>query len=549
MYKRIFFCLVLIPASMSLFAQENNEGQLSGNFQMDAQYYREDTLIGAVVVPEQIAVNSYTNFRYTKGRFGTGVRFEAYMPPINGYKDQYKGIGIPYKYASYDAGLLQITVGNFYEQYGSGLTLRSYEEKNLGYDNAFEGVRVRSSPYKGVYLKGLVGRQRNFWNYSGLVRGVDAEVNINRLCDSLNNSKAQLSFGGSFVSKYQADMDNTYKYPENVAAGAGRINFSYSRFMLTAEYAYKANDPSTVNHKIYKPGEALMISATYSQKGLGVFVSAKRIDNMSFHSDRTATESELNINYVPDITKNHTYSLAAMYPYATQLNGEMGIQSEVLYTIKKGSKIGGKYGTNITVNYSAVTNIHKEAPSDTSLIDVDGTLGYRSEFFWTGPDLLFSDFNICISRKFTKDFKASFTYLYQSYNQDEIHGANSKQTHGMIYSGIYIADMTYKLNSKTAVRLELEELTTKNDYGDWCMAIVELSIPHFFFTVMDQYNYCNPDPDMRVHYYCAAVGFSKGAHRIELGYGKKRAGQLCVGGICRAVPASNGLTLSIVSSF
>jgi hypothetical protein len=66
---------------------------------------------------------------------------------------------------------------------------------------------------------------------------------------------------------------------------------------------------------------------------------------------------------------------------------------------------------------------------------------------------------------------------------------------------------------------------------------------------MDVYNYGNETDAKQVHYYKAAAGFMKGTTQISLSYGKQREGILCVGGVCRAVPAANGLLLSITSSF
>ena len=45
------------------------------------------------------------------------------------------------------------------------------------------------------------------------------------------------------------------------------------------------------------------------------------------------------------------------------------------------------------------------------------------------------------------------------------------------------------------------------------------------------------------------TGFIKGANRFEIGYGKKREGIFCVGGVCKLVPSSNGFNLSVSSSF
>jgi len=82
------------------------------------------------------------------------------------------------------------------------------------------------------------------------------------------------------------------------------------------------------------------------------------------------------------------------------------------------------------------------------------------------------------------------------------------------------------------------------------MALVEYSIsPHWFMAVFDEYNYNNHNEDLRVHYPNVSLGYTKGANRITIGYGKQREGLLCVGGVCRNVPASNGVSLSVTSSF
>jgi len=96
-----------------------------------------------------------------------------------------------------------------------------------------------------------------------------------------------------------------------------------------------------------------------------------------------------------------------------------------------------------------------------------------------------------------------------------------------------------------------------------------------FYAVLDQYNYSNPDASkitstfkqnavtellditgldswrgqLNLHYFLLSTGYTKGAHRIALNFGKQRAGIFCVGGVCRNVPASNGISISITSSF
>lgn len=549
---RFSFTLVIICCFFRLSAQTQNEGQLHGNFQFDLQSYKEDSLINAPEANEKVLSNSYANFIYTKGDFTAGFRYEGYLNTLKGISSKNDGVGVPYRFASYKAHELEITVGTFYEQFGTGLTLRAYEEKALGYDNAIDGVRVKFDPLPGISVKGVIGKQRYYFDKGpGLVRGIDGEISANDLFKKLSDMKTRIILGGSFVSKYESDRNPVYVLPENVGATAGRLNIIRGKFNFYSEYAYKINDPSSENNYIYKEGQAALFNATFSQKGLGIVFNAKRIDNMGFRSERDATGNDLLISYLPLIAKSHAYSLPAMYPYATQSLGETGIQGEVMYKFKKETFIGGKYGTNVNLNFSRIVPINKYAVNDTTAIMEAGTLGYKSDmsdyFNELGKDsLYYQDFNIEITKKWSKKLLMILTYQNLIFNYKAI-----RVTHtGYVYANSGVADLTYKINDNNAIRFELQALFTRQDMGNWAMGLAEYSIaPHWFFTVMDQYNYGNDDPDRRMHYYTCSIGFIKEANRIQIGYGRQREGVLCVGGICRTVPASNGLIVSITSSF
>lgn len=521
---------------------------------MDAQYYKVDSAIGAFPVPEKMMMNSWTNITYSSGNFNAGLRYETYLNPVNGYDPRYKGTGIPYWFVDYKTGQFRVTAGHLYEQFGSGMIFRTYEEHNLGYDNSLNGIRIKFSPVKGVELKGIYGTQRYFWDKGpGIVRGGDVEINMNELVKSLENSKLKFQIGGSFVSKYQADEEiynnNQEKLilPLNVAAGAGRINISYSNFGFNAEYAQKMNDPNAMNNFIYKKGESLLLTASYNRKGLGIILQAKRLDNMNYKSKRTETGNVLDINYLPAITKQQTYTLAAFYPYATQPNSEMGLEAQVNYKIKKNTVFGGKYGTDLAVNFSGINSIVKNLINDSTSLGESGTLGYTSPFFKVGDVKYFRDFNIEIGHKFSKSFKLLFTYMYEDYNIDVIEGHPGEP---LVHADIFIADMTYKITPTKAIRLETQALLTQEDEGNWMMGLLEYTVaPKWFVSVADQWNNGNEDTGRRFHYPLVAVAYNNDANRVQLSYGKQREGIVCVGGVCRNVPASNGFTLSVTTSF
>ncbi|HLN53300.1 MAG TPA: DUF6029 family protein [Lentimicrobium sp.] len=556
--RKLFFAVIaLIITAGAASAQDLLSGKVSGNFQLDAQVYKADSAIGANEVKEQMLMNAFANLLYTQGNFNAGVRFESYLNPIQGYDVRYKGTGVPYWFASWEKESFGITVGHFYEQFGSGMTLRSYEERTLGYDNAIKGARIVFKPVEGITLKGLIGTQRFFWEQGpGLVRGVDGEIVLNDIFKkAFIGSSPRVTLGGNFVSKYEPSSeivvgkngDLLLILPENVAMASGRMNVNYKGFILDGEYAYKFNDPSEINGYIYKPGQSLLLQATYSKKGFGVILSGKVTDNMSFKSSRTEDGSVLDINYLPALTRQHAYSLSAMYPYATQPNGEVAIQGQLNYKFKKDSPLGGKYGTDVAVNFSRITSLKRTAINDSIPIGEGGTLGYKTDFFDFGDDLYFQDFNIEIQHKFNTDFKALVSWVNLNYNIDVIEGHTGEP---MVKANIFIADATYKFSTKTSLKTELQHLSTKQDDGDWAQAMLELNFaPTWFITVMDQYNYGNENKDKRFHFPMVALGYTQDANRLQVSYGKQREGIICIGGVCRAVPASNGLTITLTSSF
>ncbi len=546
-HQKILSASLFLIAALTSVVKAQNNSPIHGNFQLDAQYYFKDSLIGAPEVPQKLLSNGFANFEYEKGNFSAGLRYESYLDPILGYDTRYQGSGIPYRYLRYNTGDLEVTAGSFYEQFGSGIILRAYEERGLGYDNAIDGFRVKYVPVRGVTVKGLIGRQRSFFTTAeGILRAADIEWDINESCDSMAGNKTMWIVGGSFLSKFQKDEDPVFNLPENVAAGSGRISMNSGGWSANAEYAYKINDPSGGNGYIYKDGQAVLLNVGYTRKGFGALLGAKRIDNMNFRSDRDATGTNLMINYLPALTKNHTYSLAALYPYATQPNGEIGIQGEVFFNFKAGSTLGGKYGTDVSVNYSRAQAIEK------TVIDTVGNpeaidLGYTSGFLKFGKEIYFEDFNIDITKKLSKKLRMHLLYMYLHYNKSIVEGRASEPT---VYAHISVLELGYKFNSKNNLRTELQHLYTKHDKQNWAVLLLEYSIaPHWFIAGFDQYNYGNDVIDQRIHYFTGTLGYSRKSNRITIGYGRQRAGIFCVGGVCRNVPASNGFLMSITSSF
>ena len=553
--KKHYLAALKISAALLLFsgnlsAQNSNDpGVVTGNISVMVQQYNDDDQIGAVAPPEKIAMNGFSNILFRKGKFNAGIRIESYNPSLLGYPPGYNGTGIGYFFGTFSTDRLSVTAGTFYEQFGSGMILRTYEENNLGIDNSIIGVRVKYNAGKGIYLKGVYGTQRFKFDYKiipgpGIVRGFDADWQINDAFQGMANSKTRYVIGGSFVSKYQDDKNPDLIVPENVGSGAARFSLFSSWISFSGEYVYKINDPSADNSYIYKNGEALLFNVNLFAKGFGLALAAKSTDNMSFRSNRNESLTYLLINYNPALTKVHTYILiSTLYPYGTNILGEVSYQADFDYKFAKNTSLGGKYGTFIGINYAISL-----APKRHFLNDLEtNRIGYTTKLFDASDSLFYSDFNIEIGKKFTKSFKAKITYFNIAFNAD----ANLvTEAHGMIYSNAVVFEGVYKFNRKNSLRFELQGLFTQQDRGNWTAIVLEYNIsPHWFFVLIDQYNIGNPDESKRVHYLYGTVGYIRKTTRISLAYGRQREGIFCVGGVCRAVPASNGVNLTITSSF
>lgn len=542
--------LVLFAFSSSIYGQK--ELSIKGNVETTFQYLNADSLIGAVQPDSKALLNAYGNVYANFYGFRAGVRLESYLPRIQGYPDRFDGTGIGMRYVAWGNNFVDVTLGSIYEQFGSGILLRAYEDRALGYDNMIDGVRLKIMPYKGITIKGVYGNQRlNFQGgkiikSTGVTRGVDVEFSLGNIFEKIAEKELQFTIAGTFVSKYQKDDNDEWILPQNVGSYGARVNMLYKGFSASFDYARKENDPSVDNNYIYNTGQAALINLGYTRKGLGILLSAKSADNMSYRSDRTKSLQDVFINYLPALTKTHTYNLVAtLYPYATQPLGETAFQGEVLYTIPKGSKIGGKYGMPIEVNFStAYAPIHHTSGygNDSSRVMYQGRLFDKSNLkYW-------QDFNVKISRKFNKHFEMSLAYFNIQLNNDISKVTNNAT--GIINSHIGVAELEYKINPKHAIRAELQGLFTKKDNGNWATLVLEYTIsPHWFFSIIDQYNYGNPLKDKRLHHIVGAVGYTHESSRIMVSYGRQRAGIFCVGGVCRYVPASNGLTIMFTQSF
>jgi len=525
--------LMIIGIQQNTEAQSINnyiKGHFNGSFENYTQSYMQDDKIGAFMPQDKIGSNSFLKLDYNFSKFSAGIQFESYLPSILGFfpiptSNQSKIVN---KYFKYTDNKFSVQVGDFYEQFGSGLIFRAFENRQIGINNAHEGFDIHVEPTDFLKLKVIYGRPRKLFEYANTVsRGVDAEVNINSLL-KLKEKENGLSIllGGSYVSKFEEYTGAIDNFPSTINAYAGRLDISTNDLSISTEYVDKSKDPNLLNNLSFEKGKAFQLDAAYTKNNFGVTATYRGIYNMNFISERDVEFGSLApVNYLPALTKQHDYLTSNIYVYAAQGKGESGFQTDLFYTFKSGTALGGKYGTKLSFNASLF-----------------GSLKDSNNIFGIGDEKYYRDINMEIKKKLSKKMEITIGLQQIFYNSSVIQAVSSEDVNAYV---VAIGGL-YKFAPKKSIRFKAEHLSTQNDQGSWASALAELSLsgPYAFYA-SDLFNYGKT----KNHYYNFGASVTKNATRFSLGFGKQRAGLFCVGGICRFVPASYGFTASLTTSF
>ncbi len=565
MIKNISALVVLLACGLISQAQETEDqnkikGRFYGGLESNMQYYVDDPKLGDFEFDDRFRSNNYLNANYNYGKFTAGVQVEAYEAnSLLNYNPKFEGTNLATFYVNYKSDKVDITLGHFYEQFGSGLLLRTWEDRALGINNALRGARIVYRPNHNIRLTGLYGKQRSGFDVTdGDIYGFDSEF---YLTDWLQLEKSDLSVGASYVGRYEETNIENPDFSELTSAMAFRFNYYLGSFYVNGEANYKTEDAvinanNDISNDLVKDGSAYQINLGYTKSGLGIDLTLRRLENMGFFSERKpevidANNTSINyndkiMNYVPGLTKQHHSNLANIYVFQAQYrvgnldvdilkSGETGGQLDVYYTFKKGTSLGGKYGTEIAANFASWYNLageYRYFPQE-----------YDTQFFGRGQKY-FSDYNLEVRKRFSKNWRTGFYYVHQYYDKRLVEGGDQ------VNADIVAVENVISLPNKKSLRVELEHMWADADRRNWAGATVEFNFNRNLSVYFwDIYNYGTKKEAEKNHYFNFGGAYRFGATRIALNYGRQRGGLVCVGGVCRFVPENTGFTLNLSTSF
>jgi len=559
--KQLLLALTMFIAGSALSAQNNS--RITGSLQTNGNFFIRNEAIGASGTPQydfqKFGAESWLNLNYSNWGFDVGVRFDVFnnsnlFNPLGSYSAE--GIGRWFVQKKIDK--FEFAGGYLYDQIGSGIIFRAYEERALLIDQALYGVRAAYNFNENWRLRAFTGRmKRQFSNYGTTVRGAALEGYIKP--DSTKS--LSLAPGVGVVARTYDDETigqiigtiagynprdsigvqyNTYAVTFYNTLTAGAFSWylegaTKTKDVLTDPAAFQAD--GTVGKLVNRPGYTFYSSVSYAAKGLGVTVEWKRTRDFAFRNTPFDNGIQGPLNFLPPMARQNTFRLPARFAPATQELGEQAIQVDIKYKINKALSVG--------INFSDI-----RLPEGASLyreIAPEFTWKHKRKWQLTGGIQLIH-YNILQyqAKKDAPDTEDPVGFL----------GGGSAN---YVDALTPYAEWFYKFTPRKSLRIEAQYLLSDDEFGSWINVGAEYgSAPHWLFFASNMYKIAHKNPARYesektrfdgIFYPSVGAAYTHKANRFSIAYVKQVEGINCAGGICRYEPAFHGVRLNMGATF
>ena len=530
-------CIVAL-AMISILSHA--QSSLTGSLQMNTNVFLKDESIGAANTPqyesEIIGGELWLDLLYNHKGYEVGLRFDVFensnlLNPNDSYSDL--GIGKLFLRKQFKSTLVEL--GSIYQQIGSGIIFKSYEERPLLIDNALIGAHLHQSLFSDWSIRLMGGKQKNLFNfYDSWLFGGSVEGFV-----SLGKNVILLPGAGVLVKRYDdrqieslissvqgySPLDSVTLY-RNVIASTFFNTLSWGGFSWYSEVAFKQYDvyfdPDLVRQGFGSEGliggfddeNGLVIynSLSLGVNSFGLSLEWKRTENFVLRSDPFVELNRGLVSFLPPMSRINSFRLKSRYVPATQEIGENAFQMDLRYSFSKKLQMNQYFSLIKTL---------------------DG-------------DPLYKEFDLEMTFKQKRDYQVKGGVQLQEYNQGIYEGKGAVP---LVKTVIPYVEYLKRWDRTKSVRVEMQLLRTKEDFGSWMFALIEFAkAPHWSISASDMYNY-DPKKTGKIHYPRFDVTYIKKQHRLSLSYVKQVEGVVCAGGICRLEPAFSGFRLSLQSNF
>jgi thiol-disulfide isomerase/thioredoxin len=438
-------------------------------------------------------VENWLDVAYQFGDFRTGVMLNHQQPSEEGNRRT----EVVHRYFEFTAGQFDVRAGHFYGMFGRGLVWNSYEDRFIRVDTALDGLYAKGSfgPVAVQAMSGATGTTPTLSDPEGTlttqvdVRGLDVEWRAAR----------GVSVGAAAVT-YVPELLPASDETKREWVGTGRVNVNHELASLYLEYGKKTGyefDRTTLDKD-----EGL---GFYGNLGvyLGpVSLSVERSDYDRFRV-LERVDGKQPLNRPPALVREHVYSLLGRKPHNLNPNDEKGWQIEANADLGQGWAVLGN-----------VSRVEEHA----------------------GPTLYEEAYGH-IEQEHLGPFRVRAGFGYQD-------------SEGAIRQTV-VADATYYASDDLALSTQIEHqhvrLGVLGEYDQQWIKLEADLLQRWSFTAISEFNNkyeAQFDPgEIRGDVFPAGqITYAlSGGGNLNLWFGKRQAGQVCAGGVCKFEPAFEGV--------
>ncbi len=483
-----------------------------------------------------------------------GLRYEMDDPSEVGQSFQ----GLRRRWIEYDKDKLHIQAGDVSALYGRGLAINAFEARPLNYDSWLDGV-------KGEYEYNWKKEDFDFQPSLG-VRMIAGTLQFHNVVDttqpvqtvSARAANAQIGFfgkklifGSSFVQAFTSVTEqgisgdvmtnrevNQPEFYINFLTGFMEGFFQWTE--MRSQLTQIRNNPDSVSNI----GHAVYGSLSYAGSEFGLTMEYKNYSYFVHQpgADNETYLSKLPISSPPEVYKEFTYTSLTRTTHSVNFDDELGFQIEAditaipTYVITldcAASSQHNSYGDSLDAKFLPLAN------GSTSILPK--FTGYGFFPFWEAFAEIEHDFgelnyvkcfahrrsNVIAFNGTSPDLQRSTTIGGKVQYQ-----TTKSQSLLVIFEHQWMYDTQKPLNNHNL----LNELLT-----------LQYSI-NPIITFRSIFDYSTQDDAGRHFRPQGFISFRiGGSHTVLASYGAERGGLNCTGGICRVVPAFNGLRVTVTS--
>ena len=442
-------------------------------------------------------VENWLDVTYQFGDFRTGIMLNHQSPS----EENYRRSELMHRFVEYGTGNFDVRVGQFYGLFGRGLVWNSYEDRFIRIDTALDGIYARGAFGTNTLqvMSGTTGTTPTFTHPDSLanssidVRGLDFEA---KPVDGLMVGMSGLTYQPGISPLLLAGHNGTIRE----WVGSGRAGYNLQNASLYVEYGTKTGYEHEMTNLDRDRGTAL-----YGNLGLfagPVSVSLERSDYENFTVVRGA-DGKQPLNRPPALVREHFYTLLGRKPHTLNQEDEKGWQLEVNGDLGQ--------GWNALANTSRIEDHHGE--------------------------ILYEEVYGHLEQERIGDFRVRGGFSYQD-------------SEGALRQSV-VGDATWYQSETMAWTVQAEHqharLGVLGAYDQqWYKLELELP-PHWTIDAILEVNnkyeaQFDPGEIVGDTFPSGQITYSlEGGGNLNLWFGKRQAGQLCAGGVCKFEPAFEGV--------